>query len=552
MDKNNNQQTSQVNPTLLANEKFIERQKMEAEIENDAKILFQHQKHSKIESFTGYFEFLHNNYLSPVLYDGMLFPSATHAFQSARSSDERTRKAILNAESLLVVLKIAKRIDEPENWKLKRLKVMEQIVRDKFRRSRELQEKLKATGNRDLLMTYQDENSVNQYWGVVNNKGQNQLGRILMKIRSDLKDNQELLNWISFSFEFISDQELIPEITLNIYKEGKQIDCKILKNKSFYILGCLPSCDLILEHPSISRIHAAIICDKKLGVVIIDLRSKAGTKLDNIMINDNIPYRIKNGKKIKFGLSTREYLVNIDVQRMKRLYDKERKQLQNELDLIDRLENPNLDSDVIKESFGIENNDENENIFIGNVPYDATDQGLKEIFEEFGTIKNIKIPFDWKTGQKRGHAFIQYEEPEMAKLAVKTGIIAFNEDREKRNIDISDKGKKPRCLRIRYAVPKPIWDNENRENSIKLGKDYQKIMIKDVEKRISKKRKRSKSSSSSSSLTSSSNSSSSSTEKIKNLKKDSSSSDKSSKENRITNKSKDKNHRKESEKKKKK
>ena len=111
MDKNNNQQTSQVNPTLLANEKFIERQKMEAEIENDAKILFQHQKHSKIESFTGYFEFLHNNYLSPVLYDGMLFPSATHAFQSARSSDERTRKAILNAESLLVVLKIAKRID---------------------------------------------------------------------------------------------------------------------------------------------------------------------------------------------------------------------------------------------------------------------------------------------------------------------------------------------------------------------------------------------------------------------------------------------------------
>ena len=537
MDKNTNQQTSHVNPTLLANEKFIERQKMEAEIENDAKILFQHQKQSKIEAFTGYFEFLHNNYLTPVLFDGMLFPSATHAFQAARSSDERTRKAILNAESLLVVLKIAKRIEEPENWKMKRLKVMEQIVRDKFRRSKELQEKLKATGNRDLLMTYQEDNDVNHYWGVVNNKGQNQLGRILMKIRGDLKDNQELLNWISFSFEFISDQELIPEITLNIFKEDKQIDCKILKNKSFYILGCLPSSDLILEHPSISRIHAAIVCDKKLGVVIIDLRSKAGTKLDGDMISNNIPYRLKNGKKIKFGLSTREYTVNIDVQRMKRLYDKEKKQLQNELDLIDKLENPNLDSDVLKQSFGIENNDENENIFVGNVPYDASEKGLKEIFEEFGTIKNIKIPTDWKTGQKKGHAFIQYEEPEMAKLAVKTGIIAFNEDKEKRIIDLSDNCKKPRCLRIRYAVPKPIWENENKDKSNQIGNEYKKGMIKDVEKRLEKKRKRSESSSSSSSDSSSSSSSSSSTEKIK---KESTSSEESSKENKKDLKNRDK------------
>lgn len=518
MDRSSNQPNNHINPSLLTNEKFIERQKMEAEIENDAKILFQHQKHSKIDNFTGYFEFLHNNYLTPVLFDGMLFPSATHAFQASRSSDERTRKAILNAESLLVVLKIAKRIEEPENWKLRRLKIMEHIVRDKFRRSRELQEKLKATGNRDIVMTYDDENEANQYWGVVNNKGQNQLGRIMMRIRSDLRENQELLNWISFSFEFISDQDLIPEITLDVFKEGKQIDCKILKNKSFYIIGCLPSSDLILEHPSISRIHAAIVCDKKLGAVLIDLRSKAGTKLDGDMISDNIPYRLKNGKKIKFGLSTRDYIVNIDVGKMKKLYEKEKKQLLNDLDLINKLENPEINEELLKQSFGIENNEDNENIFVGNLPYNATDKAIKDIFEEFGTIKNIKIPTDWKSGQKKGHAFIQYEEPEMAKLAVKTGIIAYDEDKNKRVLDLSDRGQKPRCLKIRYAVPKPNWEKENKDK-IEKGKDYERNMIRDVEDRIKKKRKRSESSSSSSDRSSSSSSSSSSTEKIKKKKK---------------------------------
>ena len=539
MEKNLNQQPNQANPTLLANEKFVERQRMEAEIEKDAKILFQHQKHSKIDSFTNYFEFLHNNYLSPVLYDGMLFPSATHAFQAARSSDDRTRKAILNAENLLVVLKIAKRIDEPENWKLKRLKIMEQIVRDKFRRSRELQEKLKATANRDIIMTYQEDNDVNQYWGVVNNKGQNQLGRILTKIRNDVKDNQELLNWISFSFDFLTDQDLMPEITLDIFKEGKQIDCKILKNKSFYIIGCLPSSDLVLEHPSISRIHAALVCDNKLGVILIDLRSKAGTRLDGDLINDNIPYRMKNGKKIKFGLSTREYSVTIDVKKMKKLYVQQKKIFENELELIDKLENSILDNDILKQSFGLENNDDNENIFIGNVPYEATEKSLKELFEEFGPIKNIKIPTDWKTGHKKGHAFIQYEEPEMAKLAVKTGIIAFNEDKDKRIIDLSENGKKPRSLRIKYATPKPIWENENKNKNFKAGKDFEKNMIKDVETRIKNKRKRSSSSSSSSGSDSSSSDSSSSTvKKSKNKKKSSSSENSKNKKREIEKKAK--------------
>jgi len=280
---------------------------------------------------------------------------------------------------------------------------------------------------------------------------------------------------------------MIPEITLEVWKEGKQIETKVLKNKSFYIIGCLPSSDLILEHPSISRVHAALVCDKNLGVVLIDLRSKAGTKLDGDLIKDNIPYRMKNGKKLRFGLSTREYVVSIDLKKMRKLFEQEKKQLESELELMKKLENPNLKSEEIKETFGIEDNDTNENIFVGNLPYDASEKRLKEILEDFGTIRNIRIPVDNKTGQKKGFAFIQYKDPESAKLAVKTGIIAFTLDKDKDTLDLSERGSKPRSLKVRYANPRPNWGKESEKN-IKADKEFQQKMIKDVENRIKKKR----------------------------------------------------------------
>ena len=38
---------------------------------------------------------------------------------------------------------------------------------------------------------------------------------------------------------------------------------------------------MLLRHTSISRVHAAFLIDSDLGVVVIDLMSKAGTKVDD-------------------------------------------------------------------------------------------------------------------------------------------------------------------------------------------------------------------------------------------------------------------------------
>ena len=75
-------------------------------------------------------------------------------------------------------------------------------------------------------------------------------------------------------------------------------------------------CDVLMRHVSISRVHAAFLIDAELGVVIIDLSSKAGTRIDEISLQVCIPELIKNGSKIIFGLSTRVYEVSIDYSKM--------------------------------------------------------------------------------------------------------------------------------------------------------------------------------------------------------------------------------------------
>ena len=59
-------------------------------------------------------------------------------------------------------------------------------------------------------MTYEDETSGNLYWGSAKNKGQNQLGRILMLIREDIILNKEIINWIANSFDLVKDISLLP------------------------------------------------------------------------------------------------------------------------------------------------------------------------------------------------------------------------------------------------------------------------------------------------------------------------------------------------------
>lgn len=440
--------------------KLDENQKMETAFKHDANLLIAQQKLSRIDSFTGYFDFMHNNFQTPVYYDGILYPSVTHAYHAARTCDEVTRRAILNAETFQILGNIAIRIEDPSGWQERKVKVMEQLIRDKFRRSKELQDKLRMTENRELVMTYQEEKRNNLYWGVVKGKGQNQLGRILMKVREDLLQDKvptpnpvEIFNWVNTSFKLVGDIQLIPEIKLTVNKANKTIDHVVLKNKSIYKIGQFPQCDLVLAHPSISRLHAIIIVDQSLGVILIDLRSKGGTKLDGDLLKDNIPYRLKTGKKINFAMSTRDYIVELDLSRVKKIYEKEQMKLNSNMSLLQKLDFKA--KDAIKKTFGLNEtqNEYNDTIFVKNIPFNAGEEKLKEIFEEnFGKVISMYWPKEHETGFKMNYAFIQFDSAESAKDAVNYGLIAYEDDDKETDFLGGGNEKRSYMLKISYAL----------------------------------------------------------------------------------------------------
>ncbi len=47
------------------------------------------------------------------------------------------------------------------------------------------------------------------------------------------------------------------------------------------------------------------------------------------------------------------------------------------------------------------------NIFIGNLSYRATEEGLHELFSKHGEVASVKVIADKYTGRARGFAFVE-------------------------------------------------------------------------------------------------------------------------------------------------
>lgn len=62
------------------------------------------------------------------------------------------------------------------------------------------------------------------------------------------------------------------------------------------------------------------------------------------------------------------------------------------------------------------------NIFVGNLSPEATEQDIRGIFEKHGTVERFRIMKDRLTGQPRGFAFLEMAEDADAEKA----IVALN------------------------------------------------------------------------------------------------------------------------------
>lgn len=57
-------------------------------------------------------------------------------------------------------------------------------------------------------------------------------------------------------------------------------------------------------------------------------------------------------------------------------------------------------------------------IYIGNMSHETTEQDLRTMFEEAGTIEEVKVIIDRKTGISKGFAFITMSSASEAQTAI--------------------------------------------------------------------------------------------------------------------------------------
>lgn len=109
--------------------------------------------------------------------------------------------------------------------------------------------------------------------------------------------------------------------SLEILKDGKIIFKIPLNTKTHYIMGRSENADIRMEHPSLSRQHAVLQFRDDGVLMALDLGSQAGSFLNKRRLEKTVYQRCNVGDILKFGTSTRMYIVNGPAEDMPVEYD---------------------------------------------------------------------------------------------------------------------------------------------------------------------------------------------------------------------------------------
>ncbi len=59
-------------------------------------------------------------------------------------------------------------------------------------------------------------------------------------------------------------------------------------------------------------------------------------------------------------------------------------------------------------------------IYVGNLPFSTTDDELRRLFEQHGTVDSVSVITDRETGRPRGFAFVEMADASSATAAIST------------------------------------------------------------------------------------------------------------------------------------
>ena len=330
-----------------------------------------------ISQFSGDHEFLAPSFPCHVYLpeESIPYPSFEHALLASKFNNEEKRMEVRSTPLVKDVKRlVSKEKNNPStihiDWTERCLIIAEVLLLDKFIRNKKLRDMLMQTGRRSLLFI-NDFNDM--FWGVDNqHKGQNQLGKLLEKVRSYIDQGDDLENWLKHQVKLIAPEKV--RILLTVTKEGVKVeeDCKSFEHQNKLLIGKSEDvCDIVAAHPTISRAHAMLIVTNDTATCtarLIDLGSANGTKINGVQLRPYELTMLPNDAVITFGASSRRYSISVDttadVRRRTELLKK-------------------IGADPTAVSGGVSEAQHTENtVFVGNISFEASESDVQVSFPQ--------------------------------------------------------------------------------------------------------------------------------------------------------------------------
>ena len=137
----------------------------------------------KIDSFRGKYFFLSNFYPVEVDFDGFTFQNNEAAFQAMKTLDRGKRAEFTRLDPSSAKRK-GRQVRLRKDWEEVKDQLMYEICLSKFNQNEDLKRKLLQTKGIELI---EGNDWGDTYWGVCRGRGQNKLGKILMRVREELE-----------------------------------------------------------------------------------------------------------------------------------------------------------------------------------------------------------------------------------------------------------------------------------------------------------------------------------------------------------------------------
>lgn len=144
---------------------------------------------NQITSFKDDYAFLSNFYKCLISYEGMRFPSVEHAYQAMKTETPNLRNhftvAPMFPHKLLTPSQAkyhGKSLDLRRDWEQVKVNIMYDLLKIKFNNAH-FRMLLEGTGTAELI---EGNWWGDTFWGVCKGKGENRLGKLLMRVRMEL------------------------------------------------------------------------------------------------------------------------------------------------------------------------------------------------------------------------------------------------------------------------------------------------------------------------------------------------------------------------------